>query len=666
MKKLILLSTILMCSALAAQTKSVSSPDGRLKVIVSEDAYYSIELEGRTILEPSKLGFKSDRGDFTTTSLTEAVEGKVSYDYSIPQIKKSSVKGEANTLICTFSLPKPTVEENPNIPAFMRREVKPGYYKVEFRVSDTDVAFRYVVDNPDWASIRIFEEETAFNFPEQTTTFLTPQSDAMVGWQRTKPSYEEYYALDKPLKEKSEFGHGFTFPCLFKVGDNGWALISESGTSGQYCGCKLSDWQEGGFRISFPMMEENGGNGTIEPAMSLPGATPWRTLAIGTTLKPVTESTVTWDVAEQLYEPSIDYKFGKSTWSWILWQDASCNYDDQVTFIDLAKEMNFQFVLIDAGWDQDKNIGYARTEELIRYAHSKGIDVFLWYSSSGYWNDIYQSPVNKMDNTIARKKEMKWLKEQGVKGIKVDFFGGDKQETIRIYEGILSDANDYGLMCIFHGATIPRGWERMYPNYVGSEAVRASENLIFGQHECDVEAQSATIHPFIRNAAGCMEFGGTFLNTHFSKDNEHGTIRRTTNDFELATAVLFQNPVQNFAIAPNNLTDSPAYALDFMRQVPTTWDDIRYIDGYPGRNAVVARQKDGVWYIAAINAESTPYALDLNSIAAEFGSPASVTVLHGDAQQEKAINYKAKAKSKAYKSNVISIAEADGAVIIIK
>ena len=304
-------------------------------------------------------------------------------------------------------------------------------------------------------------------------------------------------------------------------------------------------------------------------------------------------------------------------------------------------------------------------EELVRYAHSKGVDVFLWYSSSGYWNDISQSPLSKMDSPVERKKEMKWLQSIGVKGIKVDFFGGDKQETMRIYEGVLSDADDYGLMVIFHGCTLPRGWERMYPNYVGSEAVRASENLVFGQHECDIEAQNATLHPFIRNAVGCMEFGGCFLNKFLNKANARRPIRRTTDEFELATAVLFQNPIQNFALAPNNLEDAPAYCLDFLRDVPTTWDDIRYIDGYPGKYAVIARRKGGRWYVSAINADEAPYKLDLKAVAAEFGSPASMTVLHGGSQQQKAVDYKARPGSKAAKANTVEIAQNDGAVIII-
>ena len=217
-----------------------------------------------------------------------------------------------------------------------------------------------------------------------------------------------------------------------------------------------------------------------------------------------------------------------------------------------------------------------------------------------------------MDNPIARKKEMKWLRDNGVKGIKVDFFGGDKQETMRLYESILSDANDFGLMVIFHGCTLPRGWERMYPNYVGSEAVLASENIYFQQHFCDVEAVNAATHPFIRNAVGCMEFGGTFLNRRLGRDNNSGNVRRTSDLFQIATAVLFQNPVQNFALTPNNLTDAPSLCIDFMKQVPTHWDETRFIDGYPGKYVVLARRSGNVWYVAGVNATAEPLSIKLD------------------------------------------------------
>ena len=641
-----LLATLLCLSAMAAPC-SVSGPDGKLTVTVTEDAFYSVSLEGRTILMPSALGFNSNRGDFTAVKVSDSQASSFKGAYTLDRIKKSEITYDYNVLTCTLT------------------NGAGDAVKVEFRVSDNDVAFRYVVDNPKWASIRILEEKTSFVFPERTTTFLTPQSDAMIGWQRTKPSYEEFYFIDRPLSEKSQYGHGYTFPCLFKVGEDGWALVSETGVDSRYCGSRLSDWDpRTGYRIEFPMPEENDGNGTVEPAFAVPGATPWRTITVGSTLQPITESTVTWDVVEPRYESKHGYKFGKGTWSWILWQDGSINYDDQVKFIDLAAAMGFKYTLVDNFWD--KNIGYDRMEELVKYARSKGVDMLLWYSSSGYWNDISQCPLNKMDSPVERKKEMEWLQSIGVKGIKVDFFGGDKQETMRIYEGVLSDADDYGLMVIFHGCTLPRGWERMYPNYVGSEAVRASENLVFGQHECDIEAQNATLHPFIRNAVGCMEFGGCFLNKRLNKTNARGPVRRTTDEFELATAVLFQNPIQNFALAPNNLEDAPAYCLDFLRGVPTTWDDIKFIDGYPGKNAVIARKKDGKWYIAAINADESAYSLDLKSLAEQFGSPASITVLHGGSQQSLAPNYKAKPGSKAFrKANLLDIAQNDGAVIVI-
>ena len=173
-----------------------------------------------------------------------------------------------------------------------------------------------------------------------------------------------------------------------------------------------------------------------------------------------------------------------------------------------------------------------------------------------------------------------------------------------LYEDILADANDYGLLVIFHGCTLPRGWERMYPNYAASEAVLASENLHFSQGSCDAEAFNACLHPFIRNTVGSMDFGGSALNKYYNAKNEPRGSRRVTSDvFALATAVLFQSAVQHFALAPNNLTDAPAWAIDFMKQVPSTWDEVRFIDGYPGKYVVLARRHADKWYIAGISAQ---------------------------------------------------------------
>lgn len=580
---------------LAAQDVVVQGPDGKLEVAITcpegGEASYAVSYNGKQMLEPSSLGLETNVGNFAEgLKLDGHAVRTIDTVYTQSRIKASRIHYRANELACSFT------------------NAQGQKMVVTFRVSNNDVAFRYTLPRQgERGSVTVNSEKTGFRFPMQTTTFLTPQSDAMIGWKRTKPSYEEEYKVDAPMDTPSQYGHGYTFPCLFKVGDAGWVLVSETGVDSRYCGSRLSDYTDGAYHLAFPMPEENNGNGTVAPAFALPGSTPWRTITVGETLQPIVETTVPWDVVEPRYASQHDYKFGRGTWSWILWQDGSINYDDQVRYVDLAAAMGYEYVLVDNWWDN--NIGRERMQQFIKYAHSKGVDVFLWYSSSGYWNDIEQGPINKMDNSIIRKQEMRWLQSQGVKGIKVDFFGGDKQETMRLYEEILSDADDHGLMVIFHGCTLPRGWERMYPNYVGSEAVLASENLVFNQHFCDAEAFNATLHPFIRNAVGSMEFGGVFLNKRLNRGNDGGTTRRTTDVFQLATAVLFQNPIQNFALAPNNLTDAPPVCLDYMKQVPTVWDETRFIDGYPGRYVVLARRHGDTWHVAAINA--TPEQLKL-------------------------------------------------------
>lgn len=593
------------CSQMWAQKTSVYSPDSLLKVDVTIDEgrpSYSVTYNGKVFLEPSPLGFVADVGDFSRDmTLSGSKTRSINESYTLDRIKKSAVTYTANELKVSLAN-----KENKTV-------------DVTFRVSNNDIAFRYEMPRyGETGSIVINNETTGFNLPAQTTTFLTPQSDAMIGWKRTKPSYEEEYVADAPLTARSKFGHGFTFPCLFHIGNDGWVLISETGVDSRYCASHLNDaTAEGVFTIAFPMPEENNGNGTVAPGMALPGATPWRTITVGETLKPIVETTIPWDVVQPRFTSEHKYKYGRGTWSWIMWQDGSANYDDQVTYIDLAASLGYEHILIDAWWD--KNIGREKMTELVNYAKSKNVDVMLWYSSSGYWNDIEQSPTGIMDNPIARKREMKWMQEIGVKGIKVDFFGGDKQETMRLYEAILSDADDYGLTVIFHGCTLPRGWERMYPNYVGSEAVLASENLIFSQHANDNEAFNACLHPFIRNTVGCMEFGGTLLNKRLNRTNDGGCVRKTTDVFQIATAVLFQNPVQNFAIAPNNLTDAPEEIINFMKDVPTTWDETAFIDGYPSKYCVLARRHGNKWYIAGINATKEPLKLklDLNMINKE-------------------------------------------------
>ncbi len=603
MKKIaLILSLVLPTLPVAASEERAAGPDGRLVVAVSDEGgmpTYSVWYDGVPFLLRSPLGLKTDIGDFTQGVRLAGWlhEGPVTDDYSIPTIKKSSVHYEANRAVFSF--------------------VKDGkeLMDVIFQISANDIAFRYRINppKPDTKVCVITDEATGYVFPGGTTSFLSPMMGPMSGFARTTPSYETDYRADEPLGKNGD-GHGYVFPALFRNGDKGWVLISETGVNGSYCGGRLIGNADGSYRLAFPMPEEIGGNGTSTVGLAIPGCTPWRTLTVAPDLKPIVETTVAWDVVEPQYEASQVYEPSRGSWSWILKMDSNTTYPVQLQYVDFSAAMGWETILVDALWDTQ--IGRENMEKIAAYAKEKGVRLFVWYNSNGYWNDAPQGPRNIMNRSVTRRQEMAWLQKLGVKGIKVDFFGSDKQVMLQLYEDILVDANDFGLQCVFHGCTLPRGWERMYPNFASAEAVVASENLYFGQYRCDREAFSATLHPFIRNTVAAMDFGGSTLNKVYNPFNDtarRGSIRRTSDVFALATAVLFQSYVQHFAMTPENLTDAPAWAVDFMKDVPTKWDEVKFIDGYPGKYVVLARRAGDKWYYVGINAspESRTVEVDL-------------------------------------------------------
>ena len=598
MKFFIVMAMLLGSSVASAENKQITSPDGKLVVTVADmdgRPSYSVSYDNVLFLKPSPLGIIANIGDFSSgMSLEKNVStNKIDETYELASIKQSKVRYVANEAVFSFTQQGKTI------------------YDVIFRISNNDVAFKYkMYPQGETLSCVIKKEATGFAFPDGTTTFLCPQSKPMGGFARTSPSYETSYTADD-VAGKNGWGEGYTFPCLFRNGDNGWVLVSETGVNGGYCASRLLGHKEGVYTIGFPQEGEANGNGTVSPGIALPGETPWRTITVGKTLAPIVETTVPFDVVKPLYPAKGEYTYGRGSWSWIIGMDGSTNYKEQLRYIDFSAAMGYQSVLVDALWD--KQIGRDKIEELAKYGKDKGVALYLWYNSNGYWNDAPQTPRGIMDNAIARRKEMKWMQSIGIRGIKVDFFGGDKQMTMQLYEDILSDANEYGLLVIFHGCTLPRGWERMYPNFASSEAVLASENLHFSQGSCDNEAFNATLHPFIRNTVGSMDFGGSALNKYYNADNAPRGSRRVTSDvYALATAVLFQSPVQHFALAPNNLTDAPSWAIDFMKEVPTTWDEVRFIDGYPGKYVILARRHGDKWYIAGVNAQKETLKLKVN------------------------------------------------------
>ena len=539
MKQKSFLSGILLLCAVCAQANNytVTSPDGKLAVNVEckeGKAFYTVDYNGKQMLGASALGLVANYGDFSQNLKMGALKSEKKHlAYKMTRIKKEKIEKDAYEATIGFI------------------NSKKDSMTLRLHVSNNDIAYKYEMirpkkDNPK--SVIIYNEVSGFNFPEKTTTFLCPQITPMTGWERTKPSYEEEYTPDAPMNVKSQFGVGYTFPCLFKVGNDGWVLVSETGVSSAYPGCRLSDYEPGkGYTVAFPQKGENNGIGSEFAGIPLPGETPWRTITVGSSLAPIVETTIPYDVVEPLYEASQTYKPSRYTWSWLIWQD----------------------------------------------------------------------------NSIARKKEMAWMKKIGVVGIKVDFFGGDKQETMKLYEDILSDANDYGLEVIFHGCTMPRGWERMYPNYVSSEAALASENVFFTDYHAKKEAFEMTMHPFSRNAVASFDWGGVMMNKYLSKDNKSRHQRYTSDVFEMATAITNQSSVNCICLYPNNLQDVPQWELDWLKNVPTAWEDTKFIAGYPTKYAVVARKSSvengsgaaltaGRWFVGGLNATDKPLALTLD------------------------------------------------------
>ena len=601
MKSTILLALSLMTALpLAAAEKKLTSPDGKLVVTVSDEggrATYQITYDGKQMLGASSLGLQTNIGDFTQgLTMTVKHDDEFTNRYSMTRTKASRVEQQARRTTLAFA--------NKD-----QREME-----IDFYIANNDVAYRYRLlrpkqNNPKCAVV--YGEASSFNLPTHTTTFLSPQIQPMTGWERTKPSYEEVFSSDAPMDKKSQYGVGYTFPALFHVGTDGWVLVSETGVSGEYVGARLSDYQAGkGYTIAYPQEGEMNGNGTPWAAISLPGETPWRTITVGSTLAPIVETTIPYDVVEEQYAPSENYKPGRYTWSWLIWQDSSINYDDQVKFVDLAAKMGYEYNLVDNWWDTQ--IGRERIEQLSKYAQSKGVSLMLWYNSNGFENDAPQGPRNIMHRAINRRKEMAWLQKIGVKGIKVDFFAGDKQQTMQLYEDILSDANDFGLQVIFHGCTLPRGWERMYPNFVASEAALASENVFFTSEHAQREGYDMALHPFGRNAVASFDWGGVMMNRMMSKDNKSRHRRYTSDVFEMATGITNQCSVNCVEVTPNVVDELPQHQVDFLRQLPTTWDETKFIDGYPTKYAVVARRSAGKWYVGGINGTNEAKQLTLS------------------------------------------------------
>ncbi|HEU5397180.1 MAG TPA: glycoside hydrolase family 97 catalytic domain-containing protein, partial [Verrucomicrobiae bacterium] len=472
-----------------------------------------------------------------------------------------------------------------------------------FQVSNDGVAFRYYFPETNSTVHQLTAEASSYHFLPGTHAWLQPMQKARSGWKQATPAYEELYDKDISVGTRSDYGAGWVYPGLFRSGDT-WLLVSESSLPRNYCGTHLGDPSaDGEYTVAFPDPAEKMGEKIVDPQSTLPWLTPWRFVAVGS-LKTIVESTLGTDLADPAkFHSSV--KPGKASWSWPLMGDANTTYDVQKRFIDYASRMHWRYCLIDALWDQQ--IGYDKVAELVKYAKTKDVKILVWYNSAGDWNTVPFTPRDKLLTHASRIAEFDKLKKMGVAGLKIDFFGGDGQSMIDYYQDILEDARPYGFAMNFHGATLPRGWERTYPNLMTMEAIRGLEYMTFEQKNADQEPTHAPMLPFTRNIFDPMDFTPMAL----YRINDH-VQRRTTSAFELALSVLFVSGIQHYAETPEGMAKAPDYVQDYLKHVPSIWDDTKFLDGFPGKYVVLARKGDGKWFIAGINGEETPKPLVLD------------------------------------------------------
>ena len=593
----------------AAPAHVIASPDGAVAVEFTLNAAqapsYLIRHHGKIVLQESRLGLIRDDEDFSrslTLVETSAVE-TVDDRYEIFTAKRRLNTYRANRQVFHLA----TAEGNK--------------MDIIFQVSNDGVAFRYLFPESSTARHQLKEEVSSFHFSPDTKAWLQPMSAAKSGWKSTNPSYEEYYEQEIPVGTPSTLGAGWIYPALFKTDDT-WLLISESALGRNYCGTRLRhESPNGEYSVGFADPRETMANEPARPASTLPWLTPWRVIAIGS-LAMITESTLGIDLADAPAGPvNAAIKPGKSSWSWPQLGDNKTTYDVQKQFVDYAATMGWAYCLIDAQWDTQ--IGYDKIKQLADYARTKNVGLLLWYNSNGNWNEAPQTPKNKLLTHADRVQEFTRLQAMGIKGLKVDFFGGDGQPMINYYHDLLGDAAPFGLLMNFHGATLPRGWQRTYPHLMTMESIRGFEFVTFEQAFADREPAHAAMLPFTRNVFDPMDFTPVCL-VKVGK-----TKLRTTAAFELALSVLFTSGIQHYVDIPEGMAQMPDYVQDYMKHVPSVWDDTKFIEGYPGKLAILARRGDGRWYVAGINSEAAEKTLTLD-LSALPAAASGVLIADGD------------------------------------
>ncbi len=525
----------------------VSSPNGKLTADV-QDNQLVISYNGQQALAMTVQGIAGQ---------TMIGTGTVKADYQMLAGKKRHCTNEANEYQCG---------------------------DVTLRMYNDGIAVRTSDISPQPSDI-------AYRIPEGTRRWMQQWCDSYEGF---FPLDTTYKVLPVPsysgtFKSAEGWNNRWGYPALIEPADGVFVLITEANIEkGQSASCLYNDGET--YRVveaeRMDVAGETSGHKTAN------GKTPWRVAIIGT-LADVVESTLVTDVSEPC-------KIADTSWihpgtvSWIYWayNHGSNDYDIIKKYVDMAVTLGLPYVLIDAEWDEMKN---GKTiEDALNYAKEKGIKPLIWYNSSVGWVDGAPTPKFRLNKPEDREREFAWCDKMGVAGVKIDFFSGDNQKNMDYCQDLLECAARHHLLVNFHGATVPRGWQRTWPNLMSTEGVYGAEwyNNV-PTFTAKAARHNATL-PFTRNVIGPMDYTPCTFS-----DSQHPHI--TTNGHELALTVLFESALQHLADRPESYLAQPQAVQDFFGYLPTTWDESRLVCGYPGEYVVMARRSGTTWYVAGIN-----------------------------------------------------------------
>jgi alpha-glucosidase len=482
------------------------------------------------------------------------------------------------------------------------------------RSYDNGVTFKYEFPDKKSGQYTIQKELTSYEIPDNDGRWI----------QKFTSSYEDFFPYQKDTLKTGEWGYTALFQSAQK---KYFYLISEANVDRNYCSTKLSNKQNTNqYALTFPAASDGNHIGDVLPKIGLPWVSPWRVIIIGQ-LADVVESTLIEDVSTPNKLVNTDWiKSGSASWPYWAYNRGSKDFKIVSDYIDLAAKMGWPYILIDAEWDIMDNGG--NIQDAVKYAASKGIKPLVWYNSGGKHNNVSAGPKDKLMTHESRAKEFAMLNKMGIYGIKVDFFQSDKQDMMKYYIDLMEDAAKYKLMINFHGSTIPKGWSRTYPNLMSMEAVYGSEQYNNQPYMTTKGAEHNVTLPFTRNVIGPMDYTPVgFTNTQ----HKHNT----TFAHELALPVIFESGMLHFADRPSAFIDLPDEPKEFLRHVPVAWDDIKFVDGYPGKKVVLARRKGDIWYIAGLNGLNTAGSTTVNFSFLPHGVKYKFTLIADGDSKEK-------------------------------